>query len=267
MADAALRAFLAERDAVLEVVSPLDAAGWAAPSACAGWSVRDVVTHMGTVAGGDVARAFARTRRAEDANEIAVRYWDDCGDATVMSRYRSRTDRFARLMRLVRATPAGNLPLPLGDLGTHPVRLLCEALVFDTYCHLRWDLTGPEGPVGAEPPPPSDAVCAATLDWMFAGLPPMCGRDVASALADADGQSVRLRVTGPGGGDRYLRAGAGGRVRVARHSAGEAVATIATSSTDFPIWATRRTAWRSSDVDLEGDTELAARCCDAIRII
>lgn len=267
MADAVPDAFLSERDAVLAVVSSLDDDAWAAPSACPGWTVRDVVTHMGTVAGGDIARAFLTTRRAEQANEIATRYWDDCDVATVVDRYRTRTGRFARIQRVVRATPVGLVPVPFGDLGVHPVEMLCEALVFDTYCHLRWDLTGPDGPVDATVPPPPDEVPAAVLAWMFAGLVPMCGRDVATALTEADGESVRFRITGAGGGDWYVRVGAAGRVRVSRHAAGEAVATVRAASHDFPFWATRRTDWRSCDVDLDGDTDLAMSCCDALRII
>ena len=36
----------AERDRLVEVLSDLDDGGWATPSLCAGWTVRDVVAHL-----------------------------------------------------------------------------------------------------------------------------------------------------------------------------------------------------------------------------
>ena len=45
----ALDALRSDRDALLAICEELDAPSFAAPSGCEGWSVKDVITHMGAL--------------------------------------------------------------------------------------------------------------------------------------------------------------------------------------------------------------------------
>src|ERR1700722_17493742 len=47
--DQAVQALAADRQEVLRSGSGLDAAGWHSPSGCQGWSVKDLVAHMGSL--------------------------------------------------------------------------------------------------------------------------------------------------------------------------------------------------------------------------
>src|SRR5262249_45289642 len=49
MTAGAIESLRADRAALLEIAASLTAAQWQAPSGCPGWSVQDVVAHMGAL--------------------------------------------------------------------------------------------------------------------------------------------------------------------------------------------------------------------------
>src|SRR6202453_347748 len=49
MTNTAIEALRADREALLAICDDLSAAEWKSDSGCPGWSVRDVVAHMGTL--------------------------------------------------------------------------------------------------------------------------------------------------------------------------------------------------------------------------
>lgn len=148
--------------------------------------------------------------------------------------------------------------VPLADLGSHPLHLLGNAIVFDHYCHLRYDI-GAAVDRAAALPREEDALTA-TRDWMLAGLPQMC----ADALAAASQQAVNLMFEGAGGGS-YLLAPAAGAWTVSEGADPDAP-TITTSVHDFVSWGTKRSDWRD-EVTGDGDNPDAASVLDAINII
>ena len=89
------------------------------------------------------------------------------------------------------------------------------------------------------------------MDWMVAGIPQMCTDALAAIPA-----TVTLDLTGPGGRTVTF---------LATRDTG-AAATVTSSTVDFILWGTTRRAWRELDVQLDGNVEIAARFCDAIRV-
>ena len=74
--------------------------------------------------------------------------------------------------------------VPLGNLGSHPLHLLANALVFDHYCHLRHDMLGPNGPVDRPDFPIDELRIAPILDWMLGRTAPdVPGRRWSSSIA------------------------------------------------------------------------------------
>ena len=149
-----------------------------------------------------------------------------------------------------------DMVVPISDLGTHPLRLLGNAIAFDHYCHLRHDI--PIDRAAALPRDP--ATLTAVLEWMLAGLPQMC----AEALAGVPAQPVNLVFDGPGGGTFVLAPGDDGWT-VTEGSA-DGAPTVTTTVHDFVSWGTKRSDWRDSvtgDVDHEG----VAAVLDAVNLI
>jgi hypothetical protein len=147
--------------------------------------------------------------------------------------------------------------VPLNDLGSHPLHLLANALVFDHYCHLRNDVLAPNGPIERPALPSDELRVGATIEWMLAGLPQMCAANLEGKL-DAP---INLVLSGPGGGD-YILSSAG--VAPGRDPA--AVATVTSTAADFVVWGTQRRPW-ASYVAIEGDERAAAAVLDVINII
>jgi hypothetical protein len=154
--------------------------------------------------------------------------------------------------------------LPLGDLGTHPMAMLSNTMLFDNYCHLRNDILKPNGPIDRPSPPRDEMRVRPTVEWMLAGMPWMS----ADALRDVVDRPLRLVLTGPGGGTWTITRGddsTEGRVRVTEDATGDAAATIASSANDFVVWGTGRRPWRDY-TEITGDDAYAAAVLDAVKI-
>jgi MDMPI C-terminal domain len=103
---------------------------------------------------------------------------------------------------------------------------------------------------------------SATIEWLIDGVPQMSPPSLVEALD----RPIALRLTGAGGDDWTLRAGAGTRVDLVEGTSGDEAATITSPAIEFVIWATHRRPWQDRDVAVEGDTEAAARVLDAIHV-
>lgn len=91
--------------------STLDDAGWARPSRCAGWSVRDVLGHLAgeeiynhAVLNGEVEEVFERLRAEgiagfDDFNDWCVRQRRDRPVADVLAEWRTKNAETRRRMR------------------------------------------------------------------------------------------------------------------------------------------------------------------------
>lgn len=251
-----------ERRAVLDLCRTLTPAEWAAASDCAGWSVKDVVSHMGAAFHGCFTPWLLRTmrtssiERSNDGDVESRRAWEP---ERVLREYESWGGRFQGLVPLTQRPPLRGLRIPLGDIGRYPMGLLASAFTFDHHVHLRHDIAIP---LGRTVPPPDAEHMTAVVEWLLTGLPQMCG----AALSWVD-RPVALVLTGPGGGAWTVGPLAGRGLQVQEGRSPAAAATITGGVADFPIWGTKRRPWGDFDLATEGDEEHATRFLDSLNLV
>jgi len=231
----ALTALRADREAILEIGARLADADWAAASGCPGWSVKDVVAHMGALLRLVIDPASLPDTAGlatEQAQEVYVESRRSWTPARVLADYEwVSLPAFEALEGL-----AGlDLEVPLGDLGTYPAALVPASLAFDHYTHIRADLFPPRGPLAGPPPPSDELRLVPALDWIEAALPQQ-NPGVLAALTGA----VRISVTGPGA--RTIQAGPG-----------EPVAEVSSDAPALVRWITQRGDWEQLGVKGCGD--------------
>ena len=147
MRDLAIEALRADRGELLGICEGLGAADWSAPSGCAGWSVQDVVAHVGALYWAVVDPSTlpdasgVPTERAQDLYVEARRSWTP---AQVVGDYEEVS---AKALDALVGLAELDLEVPLGDLGTYPASLLPSAFAFDHFLHIRSDLFAPRGPL------------------------------------------------------------------------------------------------------------------------
>lgn len=251
-------AFRAQRADVLRFCDSLSPADWRMDSRAAGWSVADVVAHMGsschalfTPAGLGLMRADS----VERANDQLVDARRDRTPAQVFSEYRRWSKVLGATVPVLTRTPLARLTVPLAELGSFPVRLLPSASVFDQHTHLSYDIAPAVGRRAAD----ADANrMAAVLEWMMAVL---SNQLVAAAPVWFD-RPLSITLTGPGGGTWSVSAT--GSV-VPNGSSG--ASRITAAATEFPEWGTRRASWRDRDVGIDGDVDYGAAFLDRVNIV
>lgn len=261
MTAAAIEALREEARHARELFATLTPEEWHAPSACDGWRVQDVAQHMAAVfqqIADPSSIDVGDSGKAEEANEVPVVERRDWTVDRVVEAYEEWSEKGIAALAALQEPPMADVEAPIADLGTHPLHLLGNAIAFDHYCHLRHDI-GTAVPRAAELPR-DDAVSAATLEWMLAGLPQMC----ADALAAAPQQTINLVFDGPAGGSYVLSPGSDGWT-VAPGTDGDAP-TVHTTVHDFVSWGTKRTDWRDATTGDVADEALAG-VLDAVNVI
>ena len=254
-----VRALREERAGVLAFCESLAPADWRMNSRAEGWSIHDVVAHMGAGAHamfGPAAVKLMRGNDIEGLNDEMVDTRRAWSPEQVLSEYRRWTGAFANVMGPVAGTPVGGVRLPLAELGRFPLRLFISALAFDTYTHLHHDMAPALGRVLPEPDANRMVV---TLEWMMAVLSNQLrlGRP---AWLDSP---VLITLSGPGGG-RWL-VGTGGCVLATTVESG--AARIRGAAVQFPEWGTKRAGWRDRDVTIDGDADYGAKFLDWMNIV
>ena len=233
MTSDAVEAVRADRAALLEICGTLTAEDWRAESGCPGWSVQDLIAHLGTlfwslVDPTQVADTSGLpTERAQAACVESRREWDA---AKVLADYEEVST--VALERLADLT-ALDIEVPLGDLGTYPASVLPCAFSFDHYTHIRADLFGPRGPLAGPPPPSDELRIGPALDWIEAALPQQ------NASAAVIG-SFEVQILGTG-------------ARTITFGSGQAMATISSDAWSFVRWVTQRGGWAELGVQAAGD--------------
>ncbi|MFM9590342.1 maleylpyruvate isomerase family mycothiol-dependent enzyme [Streptomyces scabiei] len=249
-------AFRAERAEMLRFCAELDEREWSTPSRAAGWTVQDVVAHIGAT-----CRSFftpsvvtmMRMRDLERTNDLFVERRRGRPVARTLAEY----ERWSRMIGVAARLPLDRMPLPMAELGWYPGGMLIGgAMTFDHHTHLRHDIA----PALGRPVPGTDARrMTVVLEWMFAVL----GNQLRSARPEWFVRPLTLVLEGPGGGSWSV--GPGGAVT--NGPSDEPAATVTGRSVDFPEWATRRAAWRDRDLRISGDTEYATRFLDFVRVV
>ena len=243
-----------------ELFASLEPAEWAGQSGCEGWQVRDVSFHMATVfqqiADPSSVDAAATGDTEADANAM-VAGRQEWSNEQIAAAYAKWSPKGVAALGALQDPAMADTVVPMSDLGTHPLHLLANAIVFDHYCHLRHDV-GAAIDRAAELPRDDDTLRAA-LVWMLAGLPQMN----AATLAAAPPQPIRLVFDEPT--SSWTLAPAEHEWTVVEAVTDEAPVVYSTVH-DFVSWGTQRGSWRdmvSGDVDAPGVAEVL----DAINVI
>jgi len=235
MPSTAIRGLEADRGALLEICAGLTDADWKADSGCAGWSVQDVVAHLGALFWMVVDPSVLPdvsglpTERAQDRLVAARR---SLGPQQTMADYEEvSAEAIGRLAGL----EAEDFEISLEDFGTYEAWVLPNAYCFDHYTHIRADLFAPRGPLTGDPPPSDEQRLVPTVTWIAAAAP----HQNAALLATLTG-SVEIVVHGPG--SRTIKLGPG-----------EPVARIATDAPGLARWITQRATWEDTGAQAAGD--------------
>jgi uncharacterized protein (TIGR03083 family) len=258
-----IEGFNAERAALLDLASSLRDDEWTAPSGCEGWAVRDVFAHLAAVIHGiaDPSTMPDMTNGTEPAMEGPVAERRARPVAEVVEEYATFSEQIGASLPMFQEPPLSTTEIDMHDLGTHPMSIFPDLLVFDAYCHLRHDILRPRGSIDRPEPPRDEQRLRPAVTWMLAGLPYMSGND----LAFMD-RPLALRLDGPAAGTwTVLPANGAERVQVVEGDDGGAAATVTSNDHRFVAWATRRAPWRD-DVTIDGDEQYAARALDALKI-
>src|SRR5918997_3806101 len=200
MTPAAVEALRADREALSTLAQSFSDDGWATPSRCEGWTVRDLLAHMTQLfrqvvdpASLPPGHPSGSVERTQDVWVAALR---DVPVQQVLDDYRALGEK---AIAALAGLQGNDTPLDLGELGTHPIHLVANAFAFDHYTHIRVDLLAPTGPLDRPAPPADEPQLTAVTDWIVAGLPQM------SPAAAAE--PVELVLTGPGGRTLRYRTG------------------------------------------------------------
>ena len=253
----ALQSEITRARGLMESLSPAE---WSAASGCTDWSVQDVICHMASVfhSIADPTTIEGGTSPDVERNaEVPVQARRSWTAAQVVAEYHEWAEKGLAALTALQSPPMADTVIPLANLGSHPMHLLGNAIVFDHYCHLRHDI-GHAIDRASEMPHDPEAL-AATLEWMLAGLPQMCG----SALSECT-QGVNLSFRGPAAGDYAVTPGT--PLWSVTPGSNPAFPTAVTTAHSFVSWATKRADWRDS-VTVRGDAVSAAPTLDALNII
>jgi uncharacterized protein (TIGR03083 family) len=231
----AIDGLAADRAAVLDICARLAEPDWKSDSGCPGWSVQDLVAHLGALYWAVVDPTQlpdATGLPTERANDVAVESRRGLSPAQVLADYAEVSSKALEVL-----AGFGGLTdeIPLGDLGTYPLALIPAAYSFDHYLHLRDDLFAPRGPLAGPPPPADGPRLASALDWVQAALPQQN-----AAVLDALDGAIEFVIEGPAA--RTITAGTGA-VR----------ARVTVGAPAFLRAVSQRATWPQAGVTFTGD--------------
>ncbi|MFD1814073.1 maleylpyruvate isomerase N-terminal domain-containing protein [Rhodococcus gannanensis] len=258
---AASRALAANTLSIIETFGPDD---WAADTACHGWRVHDLITHMGFffnfIADSTLVLPDNPSGKSERLNDAAVRERADWTADQVVEYYRAQSEAGLATLEALQGPDFTDATVDMLDLGTYRLAALADAVAFDHLVHLTCDLLAPRGPIAGGDVDVAAAIDPA-VDWMIAGLPQMCRVALHPTLTEPIG----LRLTGTTERTFVLDRGVDDTVVVTE--TGHLPADVATTNAvDFLSWATTRTAWRSA-VTVTGDRTLVSAVLDAVDVV
>jgi uncharacterized protein (TIGR03083 family) len=240
-----IAALAADRAALIETCRMLEPSDWVAPSGCAGWTVKDLVSHLGALFWEVVDRSVLPDTEGlptEQAQEVIVEQQRAMSAAGVLEDYTAVSEQ---ALAILPELSGADFELPLGDLGTYPASVIPLAFCFDHYVHLRFDLFPPRGRLTGSRPASDERRLGPALDWVQTALPQQ-NRQVLEGLAG----SVDIVVSGTAA--RTIRIG----------PPGPASATVCSDADAFLCWVTQRGTWDELGVRASGDEALlqAIRC-------
>jgi uncharacterized protein (TIGR03083 family) len=251
-------------DDIVAVSSSLGEREWQTPSAAAGWTVHDVVIHVGALL--EVLQAAVRGDAVPDStiealNDVMVAQRRDWDRARALDNLNTQLDQALLVFSGLQEEPMASVLAPMLDLGSHPLHSIADMFTFDMTTHLRYDILAPRGPITRELPALDEIRLTPSVSWALGGIPTM-QPDLAHHLA----APLALRLTGPGAQEVLLSANADTITVEPISDANKAAATLTSTSEDFLAWSTTRLPWRQL-VSIDGDSAVAADFLDALNLI
>jgi uncharacterized protein (TIGR03083 family) len=237
----AIEALAADRAVLLDICAGLTGQDWTAESGCPGWSVQDVITHMGGGLQAVVDPAALPDTRGlpfERAQDVIVEARRGLTPDEVVAHY---TEASTKALDLLRDLAAGDFEVPLGDAGTYHASVLPAAFCFDHYTHIRADLFSPRGPLAGPPPAADGPRVGHAIDWVQAAISQQNDGLVAGLPGPAE-------IVLSGADSRTLRLG----------PAGPPAASVASDAESFLRWVTQRATWEQAGVQAAGDESVLA---------
>lgn len=257
----------------IDLVTPLSQEEWDAPTALPGWSVGDVVAHVGWIEGMLIGEIDPPHEPDWSSLPHAVTDFGKITEVPVDLR-RSWTreavlvelaDRIARRTAELESGPRDATIEVMGPLGRAPLGRVLRMRTLDTWVHEQdirdaLDRPGHLDSLGAQ----------ATASQLLPGL----GKVWAKLAGAQPGQVLDVRITGPGiDGGAIVTVGDDGRARVVEeHLLDQAGATTVTLSMPWPAYLALSCGrgdpqpWREQVV-ISGDADLAARTLDRFRVM
>lgn len=231
----ATQSLKADRDALIGICNVLGDADWKAVSGCAGWSVKDVVAHMGALFWLVVDPSTLPSVEgmpAEQAQDVYVESRRSWSAARILEDYEAVS---SKALDALDGLEDQSFEVPLGDVGTYPASFIAYAFAFDHYTHIRADMFRPRGPLDLVAPPSDEMRLVPVLDWIEAALPQQNPK-VVEGIEGA----VEIALTGTA--PRTILIGSG-----------EPRARIASDSAAFVVWITHRGNWDDLGAEATGD--------------
>lgn len=267
MSQAAVDAVTELSGRFLAVANSLTPEELAMPSACAGWTVQDLIAHASSNFQAVVEPPAASQEgadgpapRAEDLMSQLVDARRGWTSEQVLGELNEYAPGWLQALQGLQSEPTASVEVPMSELGTYALASLADAFAFDVACHLYVDLLAPTGPVVRDVPPLDDATLAPGIGWMLTGLPQMC-----PAVTPVLERPLGLVLTGPGVGEWTLVPDPV-RLVVVAGLTDDTAAVVESDAFEFMQWGTFRKPWREQ-VTISGDHEYAARVLDTINII
>jgi uncharacterized protein (TIGR03083 family) len=249
---------------LIDIAQSLNEGEWQSPSAAAGWSVQDMVSHVGCLL--ELLQAAVRGEAVPDKgierlNEVTVAGRRDWDAARTLNNVEKQLDQAITLFIPLQEPPMASVESPMLDLGIYPLHAIADMFTFDMTTHLRYDILAPRGPINRQLPPLDEARLGPSVSWLMGGI-----ANMQPNLAGQLTAPLALHLTGPGGRNVLIRAEAGAIFVDPLRSPDDAAATLTSTTGDFVAWSTTRLPWRTL-VTIEGDQSAAAAFLDAINLI
>jgi Mycothiol maleylpyruvate isomerase N-terminal domain len=264
MSQAGIAGMRAAADDLFEIARSLDDTESQTPSAAAGWSVQDVISHIGCLL--ELLQAAVRGDAVPDSaieplNEVMVAERRDWDTTRTLQNVQNQLEEAISLFIPLQGEPTASVEIPMLDLGIHPLHSIADMFVFDMTAHLRYDVLAPRGPINRQLTPLDNTRLEPSVRWLLGGVPTMqpdLPRHLTAPLA--------LHLTGPGA-QNVLISNADGAITVEPlRSTDQLAATLTSTTADFLAWSTTRLPWRKL-VTVDGDHRAATEFLDAINLV
>jgi uncharacterized protein (TIGR03083 family) len=252
-------------DDLLDIASRLTEDQWQLASTAAGWSIKDVFVHLGSLLEllqGAVSGAAVPDAGIEELNDRVVSTRRDWTPAEATKFLQEQLSAALGAFTGLQNEPVASTLVPMLDLGTYPLHAVADMFSFDMTTHLRYDILAPLGPIHLSAPALDETRLRPAVSWLIQGLSQMQA-DLSSHLL----APISLELTGPGHRQVLLTSDAGVlAVSQAADATVDAIATVTSTTVDFLGWSTQRMPWNPL-VHISGDRQVAEHFLNALNLV